>query len=72
MSRKDKVLILEDKNNDLMGTLVFNKIKKDHEYNILFHNNIIKIILDNRNHKIVNCYGNTYKVINIEETDLDK
>ena len=72
MSRKDKVLILEDKKDNLMGTVIFNKITKDAEYNILFDNNIIKIILDNRKHKLVNCYGNTYKVISIEDMDLDK
>lgn len=72
MSKKDKVLILEDKNDNLMGTLIFNKVTKDAEYNILFDNNIIKIILDNRKHKLVNCYGNTYKVISIEDMDLDK
>ena len=69
MSRKNKVLILHDKNNELMGTLIFNKVTREGEYDILFDNNIIKIILDNRNHKIVNCYGNTYKVISIEEAD---
>ena len=58
MSKKDKVL--------------FNKITKDDEHNILFDNNIIKIILDNRKHKLVNCYGNTYRIISIEDKDMDK
>lgn len=72
MSKKDKVLILEDKNDNLMGTVIFNKITKDDEHNILFDNNIIKIILDNRKHKLVNCYGNTYRIISIEDKDMDK
>ena len=72
MSKKDKVLILEDKNDNLMGTVIFNKITKDDEHYILFDNNIIKIILDNRKHKLVNCYGNTYRIISIEDKDMDK
>ena len=72
MSRKDKVLVIYDKSDDLIGTVVFNKITKEDWYDILLDNNIIKIIIDNRKHKLINCYGNTYKIITTEEIDLDK
>lgn len=63
MSRKDKVLVIYDKYDDLVATIVFNKISKEDGYNILLDNNIVKIIIDHRKHKLVNCYGNTYKII---------
>lgn len=72
MRRKDKVLVIYDEYYDLIGTVVFNKITKENGYDIFLDNNIIKIIIDNRKHKLVNCYGNTYKVISTEESDLDR
>ena len=72
MRRKDKVLVIYDEYYDLIGTVVFNKITKENGYDIFLDNNIIKIIIDNRKHKLVNCYGNTYRIISIEDKDMDK
>lgn len=63
MDKKDKVLALYDKDDYLIATVVFNKIVKEGEFNILLDDNIIKIIIDDRNHQIVNSNGNTYKII---------
>ena len=43
MDKKDKVLALYDKDDYLIGTVVFNKIVKEGEFNILLDDNIIKL-----------------------------
>ena len=53
MSEKDKILVLYDKGDGLIATVVFNKTIEEDGYNVLLDDIIIKIIIDNREHKLV-------------------